>query len=295
MSGPTRKVVGVVPAAGWATRLSPLPLSKELFPLGFQELDRPADGPPKVACQYLLEKMRDAGITRVFMVLRPGKWDIPAYFENGRRIGMKLAYLVTDLPYGVPFTLDQAFPFLQDELVATGFPDLLFDPADAFSQLLEVQQATAAQLVLGLCPAPAGGQVERVGIDAGGRVRGFADKPEESDLPYSWACAVWTPVFARFMHDYLMELSSDWDPLTFQGPEIRLSRVFQAALHQEMEIAARVLSHHAYLDIGTPEGLREAVRRTNSLQEGRGRGNEVGSTLGIKAGREITLLKGVES
>ena len=34
-----REIIGVIPAAGRATRLGPLPCSKELFPVGFQNTD----------------------------------------------------------------------------------------------------------------------------------------------------------------------------------------------------------------------------------------------------------------
>ena len=87
---------------------------------------------PKVVSHYLLEKMRLAGIQEVYIVLRPGKWDIPAYFGDGSALGMHLAYLILGVPFGVPFTLDQAYPFVRNATVAFGFPDMLFDPEDGF-------------------------------------------------------------------------------------------------------------------------------------------------------------------
>jgi glucose-1-phosphate thymidylyltransferase len=75
-----QQVVGLIPAAGHATRLAPLPFSKELYPIGFHE--GPHGPRPKVVAHYLLEKLHAAGIRRVFVVLRDGKWDIPAYFSG---------------------------------------------------------------------------------------------------------------------------------------------------------------------------------------------------------------------
>jgi hypothetical protein len=34
------ELVGLIPATGLAKRISPLPSSKELFPVGFQEVER---------------------------------------------------------------------------------------------------------------------------------------------------------------------------------------------------------------------------------------------------------------
>ncbi|MGH8730039.1 MAG: hypothetical protein ACREV9_18180, partial [Burkholderiales bacterium] len=59
----TENVIGVIPAAGRALRLQPLPCSKELFPVGME------DGRPKVVCHYLLEKMRAAGIAKACIVI----------------------------------------------------------------------------------------------------------------------------------------------------------------------------------------------------------------------------------
>lgn len=70
-----QEVIGLLPAGGQATRISPLPCSKELYPIGFRPQ---ADGSlrPKVVSHYLLEKMRLAGIRKAFFLLRPGKRDI---------------------------------------------------------------------------------------------------------------------------------------------------------------------------------------------------------------------------
>ncbi|MGH8772647.1 MAG: hypothetical protein ACREV2_15955, partial [Burkholderiales bacterium] len=69
------EVVGLIPAAGRALRLKPLPCSKELYPIGFHEAEPGVPFRPKVVCHYLLEKMRAAGITQVCIILLRGKWD----------------------------------------------------------------------------------------------------------------------------------------------------------------------------------------------------------------------------
>ncbi len=106
-------LIGLVPAGGKATRISPLPLSKELYPVGFRgDVDdikknnqlNQAKLRPKVVSHYLLEKMQLAGIDKAYFILRPGKWDIPAYFGDGAMLSMNLGYLIMGLPYGVPFT-----------------------------------------------------------------------------------------------------------------------------------------------------------------------------------------------
>jgi glucose-1-phosphate thymidylyltransferase len=81
--------------------------------------------------------MRLAGAEKAYFILSKGKWDIPAYFGNGAMVNMALGYLITDLPYGVPFTLDSAFPFLKNKDILFGFPDIILQPDDVYVQLME--------------------------------------------------------------------------------------------------------------------------------------------------------------
>ena len=100
-SRPPQKIIGLIPAGGKAARISPLPFSKELYPVGFQNLDNGRSLRPKPVFTYLLEKMRLANITEAYIVLRKGKWDIPAYLGDGKLLNMNLAYLMMNLPFGV--------------------------------------------------------------------------------------------------------------------------------------------------------------------------------------------------
>jgi glucose-1-phosphate thymidylyltransferase len=81
--------------------------------------------------EFLVEQMVRAGCTRIFFVLRPGKWDIPAYFGDGAVFGTNIGYPLMNEPYGPPFTLGQAVPFVADADVVVGFPDILLHPPDS--------------------------------------------------------------------------------------------------------------------------------------------------------------------
>ncbi len=164
-----REVVGIFVAGGQASRISPLPCSKELYPVGFRSVDGPVDdGPnlrPKVVCHYMLEKMRMAGARKAYVVLRKGKWDIPTYLGDGLMLDMDLAYLIMRLPFGATYTLDQAYPFVKEAMVVFGFPDILFQPADAFCQVLDHQASTGADVVLGVFLAENPQKMDMVDVD----------------------------------------------------------------------------------------------------------------------------------
>jgi glucose-1-phosphate thymidylyltransferase len=256
-------IIGLLPAGGQATRIAPLPLSKELYPIGFQSVASGQSVRPKVVSQYLLERLQQAGITQAYFILRPGKWDIPAYFGDGSALDMHLGYLIMGLPYGVPYTLDQAYPFVQNAIVALGFPDILFWPEAAFSQLLQHQAQTQADVVLGLFPTDQPQKAGMVDFDADGRVHLIIEKPSQTDLRYMWAIAVWNPTFTQFLHDYLIavEAAKTQIPESERSPrELAIGDVIQAGITAGLRVEAEVFATGVYLDIGTPENLVKAVQ-----------------------------------
>ena len=247
------EIIGLLPAGGQATRLAPLPLSKELYPIGFSETGR-----TKVVGHYLLEKMQRSGIHKAFFILKPGKWDIPAYFGDGAMLNLPLGYLTVHVPYGVPYTLDQAYPFVQRAIVVLGFPDILFQPEDAYTKILARQAATQADVVLGLFPTEQFQKAGMVEVDATGRVLHIIEKPQQTHLRYMWAIAAWTPRFTQFLHDYLHHLQSEQQS---SRRELPIGDVIQAAIAAGLPVEAEVFPEGSYLDVGTPDDLKRAVQR----------------------------------
>jgi glucose-1-phosphate thymidylyltransferase len=251
-----REVVGVVPAGGHATRIAPLPCSKELYPIGFSSVEAGGASRPKVVSHYLLEKMRFAGILKAYIVLRPGKWDIPAYFGDGSMLNMHLAYLALRCPFGVPFTVDQAYPFVRDVRVAFGFPDILFHAEDAFEKLLVRHSEFRADISLGLTPVDQSPRFDKVDFDENGAVREIYLGLSDSRLRYGWAIAVWNPTFTEFLHGYVRDRATT----AAGGPELSAGHAIKAALHDGLRVEALPVDEEPYLDIGTPEDLAKAIR-----------------------------------
>jgi glucose-1-phosphate thymidylyltransferase len=255
--------LGVLPAAGRATRIAPLPCSKELLPVGLRA-EQGLGGSPKVVCHYLLEKMHLAGIRYAYIILRRGKWDIPAYLTDGTLVGLHLAYLVTPPTPGVPYTVDQAYPFTKDALVVFGFPDILFQPPDVYSRLLAQHASTKGDVVLALFPAHDPAEMDMVDTDFRGRAQSILLKPPTTHLRFAWICAVWTPVFTHFLREHLLH---DREQLISAGAtcngsepgELSLGAVFQAAIEHGLAVDTVAFPDGSYVDIGTPQGLRKAL------------------------------------
>lgn len=245
-------LVGVIPAAGRAERLGPLPCSKELLPIGFRPTPR---GPaPKVACHYLLERFRAAGIRRAFLVLHESKWDVARYLGTGELADLALAYLSIPGSRSVPETLDRAYPFVEGARVALGFPDILFEPADAYARLLERQDATGADLVLGLFPTARCQTTDMVDCGPDGRVRRIEVRPASTSLRFNWLIAVWTPVFTRHLHEWFRAAA------TAGEGELQIGAVVRAAVEAEMRVEGVEFPEGWFRDVGTPGDLAEAMR-----------------------------------
>jgi len=258
-----RDVVGVVPAAGRATRISPLPCSKEIYPVGFRSGLETGAVRPKAACTYLLERMCFASITKVYVVLRDGKWDIPAYLRGGEQLGIELAYLIADLPFGAPYTVGRAVPFVRNATVAFGFPDMIYRSEDIFARLLERQAVRPADILLGLFPVEAGRQVDILDVQDDGRVRQVVVQPPDARLRSTWGVAVWTPSFSEFIDAYVRDHAAT----AAAEPEPSMGSVIQQAIEAGLRVEAIRVCDTPYVDIGTPEGLLEAHRRAIRCDE----------------------------
>ena len=248
-------VVGVVPAAGKARRLGDLPFSKELLPV------QPA-GDEDVAlepvCSCLLRAMGEAGIRRVFVVARPGKRDLLAYLSDGDRMGLELAYVLADRSLGPVHSVERACSFVGEDHVAFGFPDIVFRADRAFSVLLDRQEASNADVVIGTFPTASGQQADRVDVGPGGSVLRIDTHAGSLDLRPSWCLALWAPSFTAFL---LQHVRSTAPGRAAERRSRPVGDLLQAAVAGGLRIQAEQLSSRPFVDIGTPEGLAEALRR----------------------------------
>ena len=262
-----RNVIGLIPAAGQAARIAPLPCSKELFPIGFESKRGRDTQRPRVICEYLLERLRIANISRVFIILRKGKWDIPSYLEDGAALDMHIGYLMMGAPFGSPYTLDQAWPFVQNARIALGFPDMIFSPKNAFVRLLRRQEDTGADVVLGLFPSQQPHKMDMVEVDADGKVKDIIIKPIQTTLHYAWIIALWNSRFTQFMHEHLIQATVDMRTgenqkrVSVQKQELYVGDIIRAGMRAGLLVESETFADGYCVDIGTPSDLISAIRK----------------------------------
>jgi glucose-1-phosphate thymidylyltransferase len=244
-----KEIVGLIPAAGFASRIaSHLTCSKEVHPISL------GGGKTRVASSFLIESFQETKASRSYIILRKGKWDIPEYLLDGRAAGIPLAYIVSESTRGVPYTLDKAYPFINDNIILLGFPDIIFEPLDAFKQLLNQQQVTDADLVLGLFKTDKPEKADMVVFDKNAHLKDIIIKPQKSQQIYTWIIAVWTPVFTQFMHDHLNDKDSS---LNLAQNELHIGDVVRAAIKADLKTSYVQFDSGSFLDIGTPAELKK--------------------------------------
>ena len=241
-----RRVIGLIPGAGYASRIAPMHCSKEIYPV------TQGDGRSKPVALYLLNRFKKAGVTESYFVIRRGKWDIPDHFSKIEG-SPHCAYIVTEATRGVPFTIDKAYAFLQNDIILFGFPDIIFSPGNAFELLLKKQQETNADLVLGLFNAENPQKMDMVQFNEKDEISDIIIKPPQTNLRKTWIIALWTPVFSSFLHQSVTAIARKKN-----SAEVHLGDIFGKAIRNGMKIRYVSFEEGRYLDIGTPGDLVKA-------------------------------------
>jgi glucose-1-phosphate thymidylyltransferase len=214
--------VGLVPAAGYATRLAGLEGSKEA-----------ADVRGRPVLDYLLERLRAAGCAEVRLVTRPEKRDVVEL------AGERDATVVLGRPASVSESLLLAAEGLAPGTpVLFGFPDTIWAPVDGFARLL-ARLGPDVDAVLGLFRTPDLTRSDVTVVDEAGLVTAVQVKPDAPASDLIWGCAATTAAVVG-------RLAEADEPGELFDRLARTGRV--AGVHLSDE----------WLDVGTPEALRRA-------------------------------------
>jgi glucose-1-phosphate thymidylyltransferase len=219
-----RRVVGIVPAAGYATRLQPLSGSKEMFLIR---------GRPMM--DFLIDRMEDAECGDIRVVTRPEKTDVIAHAEN-RGLSIVTAY-----PASVSESLLAGLEGTDPEdIILFGFPDTIWEPADGFVRL--IARLDGIEVALGLFLGREPERSDVVAFGPSGVVTSIDVKPHQPTTNWIWGCAA----ARRRALDALVD-----DP----EPGI----VFDSMCSRGA--VAGVTLSESFVDIGTHEALHEYIQR----------------------------------
>jgi len=244
------EIVGIVPMAGKGSRLGKLPFSKELYPVDYE------NGKLKVVANHLMDSMVDAGVSQIHIVIRDGKWDIPAYYKSTFSNKTPICYHITEYEYGVPFSVNQANAFLNDKHVVLGFPDILFKPKNACKNIVDQLLSSDVSIVLGLFPVSNPTKYDMVLIDDNDLVQDIVIKPTETTYKYGWILAAWKSPFNHYLNQFIQSSLSSKTSDELINSEIFFGDVIIAAIESGLQVKGVVFDKGKSVDLGTPENLR---------------------------------------
>jgi dTDP-glucose pyrophosphorylase len=241
---------GIIPAAGAGSRIQPLAFSKELLPVG----SRYTDGVerPRAVSEYIAERMILGGATRICFVISPGKSDILEYF-GGVFGTARVCYTVQPAPVGLCDAIFCALPFVQtDETVLIGLPDTIWFPQDGFAAL------SNDRLSFLLFPVERPEFFDAVLTDEQGRVSEIRVKDSGSGTHWIWGAF-------KMPGAVLKELHQLWNA---RGRADEYFGTLVNAYVARGGEAFAVRGGAAYVDVGTLNGYREAMRMLGGAASG---------------------------
>jgi glucose-1-phosphate thymidylyltransferase len=248
-------MLGIIPAAGSGTRIQPLAFSKELLPVGSRR-----DGTterPRAVSEYIAERMIKAGADRLCFVIGPGKHDIVQYYGAGIA-GTPIAFAVQPQPDGLCDAIFRALPFTaRDESVLIGLPDTIWFPEDGLARLPDDRFGFLT------FPVAQPQLFDAVVSDERGRVREIQVKQPNPDSHWVWG-AFKLP--ARTLRD----LHRLW--CARERADVYIGSLVNAWLAEGGEAEA-VPAGQSYVDVGTLDGYRQALRLLSGLALGEGQQN----------------------
>jgi dTDP-glucose pyrophosphorylase len=234
-------MLGIVPAAGAASRLQPLAFSKEMLPVGSVVDERGVER-PKAVSEFLVERMIDAGADRICFVLSPEKADIIPYYAR-HWAARRFCYTVQERPIGLCDALFRALSVLRDdEDVLIGLPDTVWFPVDGFSRL------PRGALSFLLFPVDDPHRFDAV-VSEDGRVTEIQVKAEHPRTNWVWGAF-------RMPARTFQTLHALWSEPE-RGDEY-VGTLVNAYLRRGGHASA-VRAGERYFDVGTVDGYRAAI------------------------------------
>jgi dTDP-glucose pyrophosphorylase len=240
---------GIIPAAGKGSRIQPLAFSKELLPVG-SRFDGETERPLAVS-EYLVERMIQGGASKICFVVSPGKSDILEYYGS-KVYSADVCYTVQTQAAGLCDAIFRALPFIaEEEHVLVGLPDTVWFPEDGFTYLDD------GELSFLLFPVEKPEFFDAVVTDDSGRVLEIQVKSEAAKTKWVWgAFKMPARVFAALHQLWIDRERSD--------------EYFGTLVNAYLARGGKAAGVHAgrtYVDVGTVNGYREAMKMMGAAYE----------------------------
>jgi glucose-1-phosphate thymidylyltransferase len=240
-------MIGLIPAAGLGTRLKELTKDtpKEMLPVG---------GKPSI--EYVLDQFKQAGITKIFIIVGPQKSKILDGLGNGSKLGFEIGYLYQEKAEGLGRAIYEGKNFINEDFAVVLADNLLF-PNTLLKDVVAEHETSGAEITL------VGREVDdpsRFGVieSADGKVTGLEEKPPE---PKTKNAVVGMYVFKPSIFEAIERTEPG------AKGEYQITDSIKLMLEEWKNI--RVVKHEGdWIDIGTEESYAEANKRLGETKNG---------------------------
>lgn len=238
---------GIIPAAGMGTRIQPLAFSKELLPVGSYISE--GQERPRAVSEYLVERMVKGGVDKICFVISPGKSDILDYFGS-HAFAARIFYAVQPHPAGLCDAIFQAVPLISPgEDVCIGLPDTIWFPETALLDL------PGGRLSFLLFPVQHPERFDAVIADENGQIERIQVKTGSPETNWIWGAL-------KMPGSILHELYRLW----LRNQDEYLGTLINAYISSGGKASAAKIGT-SYVDVGTLNGYREALRLLHQFSE----------------------------
>ncbi len=228
----------VVLCGGKGTRLRPLTytMAKHLIPLA-----------NKPILTYVLEQIRDAGITEIAIVIPPDPdGGLKEYYGNGSKLGIHITYFVQPVARGLAHALSFARDFLGDSNFLLFLGDNLLEGGINSFVTEFVNDKPDALILLKEVDDPSGCGV--AALDDTGCILRVVEKPE---IPPSNFILVGAYLFTPEIHKAISRIKPSW------RNEYEITDAIQELIESGKQVRSHVFPGW-WLDTGTKDDLIQA-------------------------------------
>lgn len=232
---------GLIPAAGMGTRLKPITLAipKELLMIG-----------DKAVIEYVIDAMREVDITEITVVVGWRKHAILDYLGSGKRLCVKISYVVQDERNDLAKAISAGSHIINDESFLVVLGDDFFYPKTFLKDILAFHNQQGADATIGVVKVS---DVTRHGIIKPGennKIIDIVEKPSKDQAPSDLGCMgvyIFKPVIFEAIKKTKPGVKNEY----------QITDSIKVLVEEGYKVLYSIINGE-HIDVGTLEDLRKA-------------------------------------